>query len=87
MFIKEVTQRNYSISISEERFTEISEAESYKNPDYFESDYTTIGEQLDKLDGVWNVEYNGHFGSAIYLTLDVEHDNDETWAEIEKIIA
>ncbi len=83
MFIKEVTQRNYSISISEERFTEIADEESYKNTNPLSN---TIGEQLDRLDGVWNVEYNGHFGSAIYLTLDVEHDNNETWTEIEAII-
>ena len=83
MFIKEVTQRNYAISISMERFVEIAEAESFKN---IGTCGPTIGEQLDEVDGVWNVEYDGHFGVAIYLTLDVEHDTDEIWAQIEAII-
>lgn len=83
MLIKEVTRRSYAITISLERFKEITEAESFKN---IGSNGPTIGEQLEKLDGVWDVEYNGHFGVFIYLTLDDEDDTDATWEQIEAII-
>ena len=83
MLVKDATSTNYSIDVSMERFEEICEAESFKN---IGTCGLTIAEQLEKIDGVWKVEYDGHFGAAIYLTLDVEHDTDEIWAQIEAII-
>jgi hypothetical protein len=42
--------------------------------------------KLHKLDGVYNIEYNGHFGANIWVTIDKEHDNGKTWNTIEEII-
>tara|TARA_Y100000815_G_scaffold12587_1_gene11166 strand:+ start:51 stop:1016 length:966 start_codon:yes stop_codon:yes gene_type:complete len=38
------------------------------------------------IDGVHSVEYNGHFGAAIHLTIDAEHNLPSTHAAICKMI-
>lgn len=42
--------------------------------------------QLDKIEGVENVDYNGHFGNYIWLTIEHPHDNKVTWDKIETLI-
>ena len=83
MLVKEVTRRSYAITISLERYKQIEEAESFKN---IGTCGPTVCEQLEKLDGVCNVEYNAHFGIFIYLAVTDEDDTDETWEQIEAII-
>lgn len=43
-------------------------------------------EILDKIEGVSGTDYNGHFGSYIWVTIDPEKDNDRLWEKIEKTI-
>ena len=31
------------------------------------------------LDGVIDVDYDGHFGNNIYIEIDIEHDTKDTW--------
>ena len=52
-------------------------------------DGTDLFAQLDKLPGVRDVEYNGHFGSCIYYTLDADHDGQHApvLSAIKKYIA
>ena len=42
--------------------------------------------KLEMCDGVTDVDYDGHFGNAVYLTVDQEFDTPRLWQEIEKII-
>jgi len=45
-----------------------------------------LSKKLDKIKGLNNVDYNGHFGPYIWLTIETECDTSETWSEIEKFI-
>ena len=79
MFKKEVTQRVYAIEVGVKGLLDIIERDK---------DYSTpcVAEELEKLDGVWKVQYDGHFGPFVYLTVDVEDDTDKTWYLIKSII-
>lgn len=39
-------------------------------------------EQLLEIDGVSEVEYDGHYGPQIYINLDPKYDYSSTWAAI-----
>lgn len=41
---------------------------------------------MDKIDGVSDTDYNGHFGANIFFTLDMEYDEVTTLGEVKKII-
>ena len=73
-----VTQ--YEVGISEESFDAITDR------DIHESDCKQLYEQLLEVDGVADVDYNGMFGSYIYLTICKEHDCADTWDKINKLI-
>lgn len=42
--------------------------------------------QLIDIDGVSDIDYDGHFGPHIYLTVSQEHYNTDTWSIIYKTI-
>ena len=41
---------------------------------------------LERIDGIHSVDYNGHFGAYIYLTIEEEHDTKETHKKISDLI-
>ena len=41
---------------------------------------------LERIDGIHTVDYNGHFGAYIYLTVETEHDTKETHDKIINLI-
>ncbi len=43
-------------------------------------------EKLNAVDGVYQVDYDGHFGPWIFFTLHKENHNDATLNKISKII-
>ena len=49
-------------------------------------DKDDVGQMLAEIPGVRDVDYNGHFGLFIYLTIDKEYDNDGTLNAIGEII-
>ena len=71
----EKTASDYTIEVSKEDMLAILKAERTVYD-------ATLCDKLEKIDGVSNVNYDGHFGAAIYLKLDTEHDNDATRHEI-----
>lgn len=73
MLTKEVTQKSYCVTVGVKRLKEILD-----EPLFFQT--------LNSIRGISRVEYDGHFGPHVFLTLDVEDDFPETWAEIEEII-
>jgi len=58
----------------------------------------TLFHHVDKIKGVtmwykysyeifkYETDYNGHFGSVVFINLDAEFDTPETWEVIEKTI-
>lgn len=41
---------------------------------------------LTDIDGVFNVDYDGHFGPHICMTLDIESESEDVWKVIYEII-
>jgi hypothetical protein len=41
---------------------------------------------LSSIEGVFDIEYDGHFGPHIYLSIEHEHDNQDIWKTIHKTI-
>ena len=81
-FNRNVTHKSYAIEISEDDFVAIDTYEQ-KNT----SNDPTLAALLDKNTTARSVDYNGHFGTFIYLTLDVDEDTLAEWKAIETIIA
>lgn len=41
---------------------------------------------LIEIDGISDVDYNGHFGPHIYITLDIGYDNEDVWKAVHETI-
>ena len=46
----------------------------------------SITVKISKLDGVFDVDHNGHFGNKIYVKITKEHDNAATKKAIRELI-
>ena len=44
-----------------------------------------LEDALSRIDGVFDVEYNGHFGANIFFGIEAEKDILITWAMIAKV--
>ena len=74
---KECVAREYTIEVD---LKVIMDSDAYlENENKWESSLFHV---LDKIPGVTKVDYNGHFGPYVWLTIESEHDNDETWETI-----
>ena len=74
----EPVQTVYHIKLTVPEFQKIMDYDNVALPPLFEL--------LAEIDGVNDVEYDGHFGASIWLTLDKEHDTGKTWNQISDII-
>lgn len=75
---------NYAVSISTEQMLALINAERLYGPLQMEPD---LSERLEKISGVSKVDYDGHFGAAIYLTLDLDSDSTKTHESIKATIS
>lgn len=81
VFVPEVTARQFAIKISKKDLLELTKAEHRR--DSVISDFLHV--RLEKLDGVTHVEYDGHFGNYVYLTIANNYDTEETMQAIRAI--
>ena len=83
----EVTRRSYAIRIDEDDFIDLLNSESYVTDHAaFKDGNETLTGKLDRLPGVSKVEYDGHYGAAVYLWIDAGKDVPELQATISKTI-
>lgn len=83
----EPTSRSYAVEVEMAAFIALLNAESYTNKTAEEIDaFEALVTKLEKLDGVTDVEYDGHFGANIFFTLDTEKDNAAYRKVIRKVI-
>ena len=83
----EITTRSYSIQIEDDPFLDLLDSESYVSGNAaFDKGQATLNEKLEKLPGVTKVDYNGHFGGAVYLTIDCDEDTTSLKKQIARII-
>lgn len=71
--LKTLVQKTYCIDVSVDRMNEILKE-------------NILCEQLNGLEGIIKVEYDGHFGPYIFMTIEVGVDTDETWRWAEEYI-
>jgi len=38
-----------------------------------------LWETIGRIDGIIDIDYDGHFGNNIYIEIDIEHDTKDTW--------
>lgn len=83
----EITRRSYSVEISDDDFDALSDTESYAT-DYvaLRDGNKTLSEKLDGLPGVFDTEYDGHYGSNVFFTIDADDDKPKLHARIERTI-
>jgi hypothetical protein len=82
----EPTRVSFSLEISDKQMIDLMNSESHvtDNAAYKEGN-STLCDKL-KETNAHTVEYDGHFGAAIYLTLDVEDDTPDERTKIASII-
>jgi len=73
--LKTAVSTIYNISFEREKFIDFYKGKSFHN----------LSEMLDKIGGISDLEFDGMSVANIWLTLDKEADNEETWSEIEKV--
>jgi hypothetical protein len=75
---------NYAIGISTEQMLALIDAERLYGPLQMEP---RLSERLEKIQGVSKADYDGHFGAAVYLTLDLDSDSSKTHEAIKATIS
>jgi len=80
-FKRELTRKSYAIEIPNDDFCALLE---------YEYDLSTINGclfyKLDKQTNAIGIEYDGHFGNFVYLSLDTVDDCPAMWEIIDRII-
>jgi hypothetical protein len=79
-----VIRRYYEVEIPVNDFLALSNAESVHGEGPLCDD--SLCQRFSKVPGVYDVEYNGHFGSSIYFRLDDEFDYTAIHEQILEII-
>lgn len=77
------TRRSYRLDITNAQMLALLDSESFTKPDPVGG---SLFDKLDKMTGVSRVEYNGHFGSAIYFELDADIDTADFRAGVKGLI-
>lgn len=83
----EKTRTSYAIEIDNDKFLDLLDSESHVTENAaFDFGKQTLCQRLDEETAAEDIEYNGHFGAAVYVTLEVEDDTEENHATILAII-
>ena len=86
-FTLEITRRSYCTKIARAQFENLLDSESHvTNHAAMGKGQMTLGEKLAKLPGVSEVEYSGHMGAYVYITITAEDDNESLHAKISDTI-
>jgi hypothetical protein len=75
----QITSRSFQIPITMDEYDVIDHCER-------DDINANVREMLEEIPGVYNVDYNGHFGLYIFVSIERDHDNDETLHAISEII-
>jgi len=81
MFTTECVSRTYCMEMPKEDFLKIMERDNEAD-----SEEDVLCYKLEKIAGLFSIDYNGHFGPVIYYSVFAEHDNGKTSNLIEKTV-
>ena len=78
------TAIQYCVEVTRDEFLNIMDADAYyENLNYFD---TPLCMELDALDNIQDVDYNGHFGPNIFFPLELTDTKDIDLAKAQVII-
>lgn len=77
------THRSYRLDITKAQMLALLDSEGFLKPD---PKGGTLLSKLDKLPGVSDIEYNGHYGAAVYFTIDADNDSADFRAGVKDLI-
>jgi len=81
MFTVEILSRTYCMRMAIEDFRKIMDVDREAD-----SEEDVLYYKLEKIAGLFSIDYDGHFGPAIYYSIFAEHDNGKTANLIEKTV-
>lgn len=78
------TMKQFCVELTKEEFIKIldKEKEQENNNDWDNH----LFNELNKIDGVDDTDYNGHFGANIFFSFDVDYDEAATMKAVKKVI-
>ena len=68
-----VTSTKYAIALKDKALIDIMDRDRIIEPGQ------ELWETIGKIDGVREVDYDGHFGNNIYIEVAIAHDTKDTW--------
>ena len=74
-FERSIVSTSYCVELAVGEMVDLIKTEKY-------DDDENLVENLSLIEGVSDVDWNGHFGPIIYLTLELGNDTPWTWEEI-----
>lgn len=78
---------SYSIEITDQLFLSLLRSESAETGNAaYQAGNQTLAAKLDRIPGVSDIEYDGHFGPAVFVTISSEEDTEQVKGEIIKTI-
>ena len=83
MYVFETTSVQIAYEISMEDFNAIDKRDQDRQD---EDNWDNLSTLLDRIEGVSDTDYNGHFGLFLYFTIDAEHNTPEKRVEIGTLI-
>jgi hypothetical protein len=82
--IFQCVEKRYAVEIDVDAFLIIT---SIKYSDYQDDMISpTLCDDLNKIPGLHNIDYNCHFGNYIYFTVSTDDDNEKLRKEVEDCI-
>lgn len=81
------TRSSFAIEIDRDKFLDLLDSESHVTGNAaYKVGRETLCQKLEQIDGVSGVEYSGHFGAAVYLTIESVSDTPDGREAIRSII-
>jgi hypothetical protein len=83
----ERTRTSYAVAIEEAAFLDLIDSESYVTGNAaFDVGNETLSTKLETLPGISGVDYSGHYGAFVYLTIDADVDKPKLHERASKLI-
>ena len=79
---KRLTALTYVVALTEEQFAHIIK----KDLKIAFEEELELDVLLSGINGITDVDYNGHYGAVIIISLDAEFDTETTWQRIKDTI-
>jgi len=77
--VKEVTGIEYVVHV------DIKKIHRHDNTQC-DRDLPTVYDRLNRIEGIYKLDYDAHFGNYVSLSISKEHDTDDTWNKVKEVL-